>query len=76
MAADLLSELPLVEPGVREIKNELIHLGLVATLSRVLDVMNLSLSPGSKQIGNDEVHRTLTLKPQRYLWRADVSAIL
>ena len=60
MDADLLSELPLVEPGVPELTNELIDLGLVATPARALDVMHPSLSPGSKQIGNHGVHRTLT----------------
>ena len=59
--ADLLGELPLVEPGVPELTNELIDLGLVATPARALDVMHPSLSPGSKQIGNHGVHRTLTV---------------
>ena len=59
--ANLLGELPLVEPGVPELTNELIDLGLVATPARALDVMHPSLSLGSKQIGNHGVHRTLTL---------------
>jgi hypothetical protein len=58
--ANLLGELPLVEPGVPELTNELIDLGLVATPARALDVMHPSLSPGSKQIGNHGIHRTLT----------------
>ncbi len=61
MNADLLGELPLVEPRVPELTNELIDLGLIATPARALDVMHPSLSPGSKQIGNHGVHRTLTL---------------
>ena len=60
--ADLLGKLPLVEPGVPELTNELIDLGLIATPARALDVMHPSLSPGSKQIGNHGVHRTLTAK--------------
>jgi hypothetical protein len=59
--ANSLGELPLVEPGVPELTNELIDLGLIATPARALDVMHPSLSPGSKQIGNHGVHRTLTL---------------
>lgn len=58
--ANLLGELPLVEPGVPELTNELIDLGLVAAPARTLDVMHPSLSPGSKQIGNYGIHRTLT----------------
>jgi hypothetical protein len=58
--ADLLGELPLVEPRVPELTNELIDLGLVAAPARALDVMHPSPSPGSKQIGNHGVHRTLT----------------
>ena len=60
MDADLLGELPLVEPRVPELTNELIDLGLVAAPARTLDVMHPSLSPGSKQIGNYGIHRTLT----------------
>ena len=59
--ADLLGELPLVEPRVPELTNELIDLGLVAAPARALDVMHPSLSPGSNQIGNHGVHRTLTI---------------
>ncbi len=59
--ADLLGELSLVEPGVPELTNELIDLGFIATPARALDVMHPSLSPGSKQIGNHGVHRTLTV---------------
>jgi len=58
--ADLLGELPLVEPRVPELTNELIDLGLVAAPARALDVMHPSLSPDSEQIGNHGVHRTLT----------------
>jgi hypothetical protein len=61
--ADLLGELSLVEPGVPELTNELIDLGLVATPARALDVMHPSPSPGSKQFGNHGVHRTLTKNP-------------
>jgi hypothetical protein len=60
VCADLLGKLPLVEPGVPELTDQLIDLGLVATPARALDVMHPSLSPGSKQIGNHGVHRTLT----------------
>lgn len=60
MDADLLGELPLVEPRVPELTNELIDLGLVAAPARALDVMHPSLSPDSEQIGNHGVHRTLT----------------
>jgi hypothetical protein len=59
--ADLLGELPLVEPGVPELTNELIHLGFIAAPARALDVMHPSLSPDSEQIGNHGVHRTLTI---------------
>jgi hypothetical protein len=59
--ADLLGELPLVEPRVPELTNELIDLGLVAAPARALDVMHPSLSPDSEQIGNHGVHRTLTI---------------
>ena len=59
--ADLLGELPLVEPRVPELTNELIDLGLVAAPARALDVMHSSLSPDSEQIGNHGVHRTLTI---------------
>lgn len=59
--ANLLGELPLVEPGVPELTNELIDLGLVAAPARTLDVMHPSPSPGLHQIGNHGVHRTLTL---------------
>jgi hypothetical protein len=55
-----LGELPLVEPRVPELTNELIDLGLVAAPARALDVMHPSLSPDSEQIGNHGVHRTLT----------------
>jgi hypothetical protein len=58
--ANLLGELPLVEPGVPELTHQLIDLGLVTTPATALDVMHPSLSPGSKQIGNHGVHRTLT----------------
>ena len=57
MDADLLGELPLVEPGVPELTNELIDLGLIATPARALDVIYPSPSPDSKQIGNHGVHR-------------------
>jgi hypothetical protein len=63
--ADLLGELSLVEPGVPELTNELIDLGLIATPARALDVMHPSPSPGSKQFGNHGVHRTLTLNKHR-----------
>jgi hypothetical protein len=59
VATNLLGELPLVEPGVPELSNELIDLGLVATPARALDVMHPSLSLGTKQVGNHGVHRTL-----------------
>ncbi len=49
-----------VEPGVPELTNELIDLGLVAAPARALDVMHPSPSPDSEQIGNHGVHRTLT----------------
>ena len=55
-----MGELPLVEPRVPELTNELIDLGLVAAPARALDVMHSSLSPDSEQIGNHGVHRTLT----------------
>ena len=58
--ANLLGELPLVEPAVPELTNELIDLGLIATPARALDVMHPSLSPGLHRIGNHGVHRTLT----------------
>jgi len=58
--ADLLGELPLVEPRVPELTNELIDLGLVAAPAGALDVMHPSLSLDSEQIGNHGVHRTLT----------------
>ena len=61
MDANLLGELPLVEPGVPELTNELIDLGLIATPARALDVMHPSLSPGLHRIGNHGVHRTLTV---------------
>ena len=59
--ANPLGELPLVEPGVPELTNELIDLGLIATPARALDVMHPSPSPGLHRIGNHGVHRTLTL---------------
>jgi hypothetical protein len=62
--ANLLGEIPLVEPGVPELTNELIDLGFIATPAGTLDVLHPSLSPGSKQIGNHGVHRTLTLNLQ------------
>ena len=55
-----MGELPLVEPGVPELTNELIDLGLIATPARALDVMHPSPSPGLHRIGNHGVHRTLT----------------
>ena len=58
--ADLLGELPLVEPGVPELTDQLIDLGLVATPARALDVMHPSPSPDLHRIGNHGVHRTLT----------------
>ena len=58
--ANLLGELPLVEPGVPELTNELIDLGLVAAPTRTLDVMHPSPSPDLHRIGNHGVHRTLT----------------
>ena len=67
MDANRLGELSLVEPGVPELQNELIDLGLVATPARALDVIHPSLSPGSKQIGNHGVHRMLTLDLYRDL---------
>ena len=60
--ANLLGELPLVEPGVPELTNELIDLGLVAAPARALDVMHPSPSPGLHRIGNHVDHRTLTDK--------------
>ncbi len=59
--ADLWSELPLVEPGVPELTNELIDLGLIAAPARALDVMHPSPSPDLHRIGNHGVHRTLTI---------------
>jgi hypothetical protein len=67
--ADLLGELPLVEPRVPELTNELIDLGLVAAPARALDVMHPSLSPDSEQIGNHGVHRTLTHTAQKDILR-------
>ena len=67
MDADLLGELPLVEPRVPELTNELIDLGLVAAPARALDVMHPSLSPDSEQIGNHGVHRTLTNQTRKGL---------
>jgi hypothetical protein len=57
--ADFLGELPLVEPGVPELTNDLIDLGLIATPPRALDVRYPSRSPNSEQIGNHVDHRTL-----------------
>jgi hypothetical protein len=56
--ANLLGELPLVEPGVSELTDQLIDLGLVATTVRTLDVMHPAMSRGSHRIGNHGVHRT------------------
>ena len=59
----------MVEPGVPELTNELIDLGLIATPARALDVMHPSLSPGLRRIGNHGVHRTLTLLTHPACWR-------
>jgi hypothetical protein len=58
---DLLTKLPMVEPRVPELPDQLIDLGSVATAARALDIMHPALSPGSDRIENQRDYRTLRL---------------
>ena len=58
---DIFGKLPRAEVGLLELQDELIDLGLVASAT-ALDVLHPRPSPGSDQIENHGVGRTLTLQ--------------
>jgi hypothetical protein len=55
-----LGKLPILEPRLPELPDQLIDLGLVATAARTLDVVHPAPSRGSDRIGNHGDYRTLT----------------